>query len=208
MKTFLFSIIAVLSLSLFAFGNSKAEMSVKDYFLAIPSEFIKASAAKRTAWIEQEDASIGYLAYTIPVKELTGDEGEDSVWGALQVFEKKDGGVMIGMVNNLCADGECMGMMRFLDYKGGKFTDVSEDFLIIPDNDEVIKILREAPAFENKSSLKDGEQVPLALQCNGNDKSVQFIAGCKKDCDGGVVAKQYKWNGEAFIEFEDEVSPE
>lgn len=208
MKTFLFSIIVTLSMNLFAYGNSNAEMSVKDYFLAIPSEFIKAPAAKRTVWIEQEDASIGYLSYNIPVKELTGEDGEGSVWGSLQVFEKNGGGVMVGMVNNLCADGECMGLMRFLDYKGGKFTDVSEDYLIIPDNDEVIKILREAPAFENKDSLKDGEQVPLALQFNGNQKSVQFVAGCKKDCDGGVIAKQYKWNGEAFIEFEDEVSPE
>jgi hypothetical protein len=208
MKTFIFSIIAILSLGVFTFGNTNAEMTVKDYFLAIPNEFIKAPAAKRTAWIEQDSSDIGYLAYTIPVKELTGEEGEGSVWGALQIFEKTGGGVMIGMVNNLCADGECMGLMRFLDYKAGKFTDVSEDYLIIPDNDEVIKILREAPAFENKDSLKDGEQVPLALQFNGNQKSVQFIAGCKKDCDGGVVAKQFKWNGEAFIEFEDEVSPE
>lgn len=208
MKTILFSIIAIFSLSLFAFGNTNAEMTVKDYFLAIPSEFIKAPATKRTAWIEQEDASIGYLSYNIPVKELTGEDGEGSVWGSLQVFEKNGGGVMVGMVNNLCADGECMGMMRFLDYKGGKFTDVSEDYLIIPDNDEVIKILREAPAFTKKDSLKDGVQVPLALQFNGNQKSVQFIAGCEKDCDGGVVAKQFKWNGEAFIEFEDEISPE
>lgn len=207
MKKLLFLTFCALILNVAAFAQKK-EMSVKDYFLAIPSEFIKAESKKRAAWIESENADDGNLTYKIPLSELTDEEGDGSVFGGLQVFKKKNGGVLLGMVNNMCAEGECIGMMRFLDYKAGNFTDVSEDYLIIPDNDEVIKILRAAPAFENKKSLKDGVQVPLAIEFYGGEKSVHFLAGCKTSTDGGVVAKMYKWNGEAFVEFEYEESPE
>lgn len=207
MKKFILLAFCALILNSMAFAQKK-EMSVKDYFLAIPTEFIKADAKKRTAWIEYENTEDGNLTFNIPVSEITGEEGDGSVFGGLQVFKKKDGGVLLGLVNNMCAEGECLGMMRFLDYKAGKFTDVSEDYLIIPDNDEVIKILRNAPAFEEKESLKDGVQVPLALEISGSEKVINFIGGCKNSTDGGVVAKMYKWNGEAFVEFEYEESPE
>lgn len=207
MKKLILLTFCALILNIAAFAQKK-EMSVKDYFLAIPTEFIKAESKKRAAWIEFENISDGNLTYNIPLSELTDEEGDGKVFGGLQVFKKKDGGVLLGMVNNLCADGECIGMMRFLDYKNGKYTDVSDDYLIIPDNDEVIYILRNAPAFEDKKSLKDGEQVPLAIEFYGGEKIINFIAGCKKTCDGGVIAKMYKWNGKAFVEFEFQESPE
>lgn len=196
---------ALLSIAAFA---QKKELTIKDHFLAIPTEFIKAESKKRAAWIETENADDGNLTYNIPLSELTDEEGDGKVFGGLQIFKKKNGGVLIGMVNNLCAEGECIGMMRFLDYKNGKYMDISEDYLIIPDNDEVIKILREAPAFENKKVLKDGVQVPLAIEFYGGEKVIHFLAGCKTSTDGGVVAKMYKWNGEAFVEFEYQESPE
>lgn len=205
-KLILFTFCALI-LNITAFAQKK-EMSVKEHFLAIPAEFIKAESKKRAAWIETENAADGNLTYNIPISELTDEEGDGKVFGGLQVFKKKDGGVLLGMVNNLCADGECIGMMRFLDYKNGEYTDVSEDYLIIPDNDEVIKILRDAPAFEDKKSLKDGVQVPLAIEFYGGEKSVHFLAGCQTSTDGGIVAKMYKWNGEAFVEFEYQESPE
>jgi len=210
MKKFILLTILAVSLSVGVFAQkaqTKKEMTVKEYFLAIPNEFLNAPAAKRSAWIENENAADGNLTFNIPISEITDEEGEGSVFGGLQVFKKKDGGILLGMVNNMCAEGECIGMMRFLDYKAGKFTDVSEDYLIIPDNDEVIKILRAAPAFEDKKSLKDGVQVPLALEFYGGEKSIHFLAGCKTSTDGGVVAKMYKWNGEAFVEFEYQESP-
>lgn len=207
MKKILVLTIMAISMSFTAFGQAK-KMTVKDYFLAIPSEFIKAPASKRSAWIEQNSTSIGYLSYNIPVKELTGETGDGSVFGSIQVFKKKNGDVLLGMANNMCAEKQCIGLMRFLEYKKGKFTDVSEDYMIIPDNDEVIKILRDAPAFTKKDSLKDGVQVPLTLDFNGNDKTIQFTAGVEKKLDGGVVAKTYKWNGVAFVEFEYPMSPE
>jgi len=199
--------LCAIALNSTAFAQKK-EMSVKDYFLAIPTEFIKAESKKRAAWIETENAEDGNLTYNIPLSELTDEEGDGKVFGGLQIFKKKTGGVLLGMVNNLCADGECIGLMKFLDYKAGKFTDVSEEYLIIPDNDEVIKILRGAPAFEDKKSLKDGVQVPLAIEFYGGEKIIHFVAGCKTSTDGGVVAKMYKWNGEAFVEFEYQESPE
>ncbi len=205
MKKFLVLAIIALSMSLVAFGQTK--MTVKDYFLAIPTDFMKAEPAKRGAWIESESAEDGYLSYNIPIKEVTGEDGEGMVWGNVQIFEKTAGGVVVGMSTNLCEEGACQGQLLFLDYNGGKWEDVSSDLAPQPDNDEVIKILKAAPAFENKDSLKDGEPVPLYISFNGTMKTIDFTAGGNNG-DGGVVAKQFKWNGEVFTEYTTPESPE
>lgn len=194
---------ALLLMSGAAFGQKK---TVRDYFLAVPTDYIQVDAKKRAAWIESDDSSIGNLSFNIPIRDITGEDGEGKVFGTFQQFEKKGGGMIFGLATNMCADGQCVGELKVLDFTAGKWTDASEDYILQPDNDEIIAILRKAPAFDKE--LKDGAQVPLALQFNGNDKSISFIAGCIKDCDGGVVAKEYKWNGVAFVEFEREESPE
>jgi hypothetical protein len=209
-------LLTIIALSVSAFGQTKTpaktasaskEMTVKEYFLAIPTEYLKADAKKRAAWVESESAEDGYLSYNIPVKEVTGEDGNGKVFGSVQVFKKTKGGVVIGMATNLCEESVCMGQLLFLDYNNGKWDDVSNDLAPQPDNDEVIKILRAAPAFENKKLLKDGEQVPLYMQFNGTDKIIQFTAGGVNG-DGGVVAKMFKWNGSVFTEFEEQESPE
>lgn len=190
----------------FAQKGAADRKTARELFLAIPTEIIAAPAAKRAAWIESESSADGNLSFNVPLAELTGEDGDGSVFGYFQVFAKKNGGTLVGLANNVCAEGECIGLMRFLEYKGGEFNDVSDDYLIIPDNDEVISILRAAPGFTKP--LKDGVQVPLAIEFRGSDKTVNFIAGCVNSCDGGVVAKQFKWNGTAFTEYEDPMSPE
>jgi hypothetical protein len=205
MKKFLVLAIIALSMSIAAFGQKT--MTVKEYFLAIPTEFMKAEPTKRAAWIESESAEDGYLSFNIPIKEVTGEDGEGKVWGNVQVFKKKSGGSVIGMSTNLCEKGICIGQLLFLDYNGGKWQDVSSELAPQPDNDEVIKILREAPAFEDKKLLKDGVEVPLYISFSSGDRVINFTAG-GKDGEGGVVAKMFKWNGETFLEFEYEESPE
>jgi hypothetical protein len=207
-------LLAIIALSVSAFGQTKTpmktasaskEMTVKEYFLAIPTEYLKADAKKRASWIESESAEDGYMSFNIPVKEITGEDGEGKVFGSVQVFKKKTSGVFIGMSTNLCEAGVCMGQVLFLDYSNGKWNDVTSDLAPIIDNDEVIKILRKAPAFD--TPLKDGVEVPLYIQFNGTDKLIQFTAGGNNG-DGGVVAKMFKWNGETFTEFEYAESPE
>ena len=208
MKNILLAIL-VLSLSLSAFAQkakptATKEMSVKEYFLAIPTDYLKSDAKKRAAWIDSESTEDGYLSYNIPVKEVTGEDGEGKVFGNVQVFKKKKGGVVIGMSTNMCEDGVCMGQVLLLDYADGKWNDVTSDLAPMIDNDEVIKILRKAPAFDKP--LKDGVEVPLYIQFNGTDKLINFTAGGENG-DGGVVAKMFKWNGEIFTEFEYAESP-
>ncbi len=209
MKTILLAILA-LSLSISAFAQkakpiATKEMSVKEYFLAIPTDYLKSDAKKRAAWIESESTEDGYLSYNIPVKEVTGDDGEGKVFGNVQVFKKKKSGVVIGMSTNLCEEGNCIGQLLFLDFTNGKWNDVTSDLAPIIDNDEVIKILRKAPAFEKP--LKDSVEVPLFIEFNGTNKLIQFTAGGNNG-DGGVIAKMFKWNGEIFSEFEYAESPE
>ena len=207
MKKFLVLAIIALSMSFAAFGQKA--MSVKDYYLAIPEEYMKADKEKRTAWITTDSVDDGYLEYTIPAADLGVSEDEGRSYGNVQVFEKNGGGVIVGMTTNMCSEGACWGQILLLDYNDGKFEDISADFAPQPDNDEVIKILLDAPAFEKKDSLKEGEQVPLSITFNGTDKLIQFTAGeTEKISDSGVVALMFKWNGEAFVEFKYEESPE
>lgn len=142
-------LLTIIALSVSAFAQTKMpaktasgskEMTVKEYFLAIPAEYLKADAKSRAAWVESESAEDGYLSYNISVKEVTGEDGEGKVFGNVQVFKKKKGGVIIGMSTNLCEDGVCQGQLLFLDYNNEKWSDVTEDFAPMIDNDEVIKI--------------------------------------------------------------------
>jgi len=205
MKQLLIISLVLCSLSIASFGQKP--MTVKDYYLAIPTEYIQAPAAKRTAWIESQFAEDGFLSFDIPVKEITGEDGDGKVFGYVQVFKKKTAGVIIGVATNMCEEGTCVGQLLFLDYNGGKWDDVTSDHAPILDNDEVIRILRAAPAFENKASLKDGKEVPIHFNFSGGDKVLGAVAGGTNG-DGGVIVKSFKWNGTAFTEYEYPESPE
>ena len=211
MKTLFYSIIFMLALSSLAFGQTKKEMSAKEYFLAIPSDYIKAEAKDRADWIKSEENRIGYLSFTMPADEFPGGkelEEEGVAYGNVQVFKKTGGGAVIGMAVNLCAESKCVGQMLLLDYTAGKWEDVTSDLSPIIDNDEVVKTLKNAPAFDNKESLKEGVEVPLAIEFNGNDKVINYLAGCVGGCDGAVAVKIFKWNGSIFKELEETESPE
>ncbi|HMT07299.1 MAG TPA: hypothetical protein PKA82_04790 [Pyrinomonadaceae bacterium] len=187
-------------------ASAQKAMSVRDYYLAIPSQYINADAKKRASWIESEYAAEGNLSFNIPVKELTGEDGDGKAFGYVQVFKKKIG-VVIGVATNMCEGGTCQGQLLFLDYNAGRWEDVTSDHAPILDNDEVRQILKKAPAFENKDSLADGSEVPIHYNFGGNDKVMQAIAGGTNG-DGGVVVKTFKWNGVAFVDFEYTESPE
>jgi hypothetical protein len=213
-------LLAIIALSVSAFGQTKTpmktasaskEMTVKEYFLAIPTEYLKADAKKRATWIESDDNSSGYLSFNMPADEIPGGkelEEEGVVYGNVQVFKKTKGGVIIGFSVNMCAESKCVGQMLMLDYTNGKWEDLTSDLSPMVDNDEVIKTLKTAPAYENKKELKDGVEIPLAIQFNGNRKTIDYLAGCVGGCDGGVVVKMFKWNGSVFTEFEEIESPE
>lgn len=196
--TFIFASLAV-------GASAQKAMSARDYYLAIPSQYINAGAKKRASWIDHENTTDGNLSFEIPVKELTGEDGDGKAFGTVQVFKKKTG-VVIGVATNMCESGACQGQLLFLDYTAGKWEDVTSDHAPIIDNDEVITILRNAPAFEDKASLKDGKEVAIHYGFGG-DKTLSAIAGGTNG-DGGVVVKTFKWNGTAFAEFEYPESPE
>lgn len=187
-------------------ASAQKAMSVRDYYLAIPSQYINADAKKRASWIQSEYSDGGNLSFDIPIKELTGEDGDGKAFGYVQVFKKKTG-VVIGVATNMCEGGACQGQLLFLDYNGGKWDDVTSDHAPVIDNDEVITILRNAPAFEDKASLKDGKEVMIHYNFAGSDKTMSAIAGGTNG-DGGVAVKTFKWNGTAFIDFEYPESPE
>lgn len=207
MKRLITILVLALSLNFAVFGSSESEMTVNDYFLTIPEDYIKADRRKRAGWIDADDQVNGNLTFTVPFADLPdGSEGDANMYGHVQLFKKTEGGLLVGLAMNLCAEGKCVGQILLLDYKDGKWEDVTSDFAPIIDNDEIGRILKNGPAWGKP--VVEGVEIPLAIQFSGWDKTINYIAGCVKDCDGGVVAKMFKWNGSIFAEFEYPESPE
>jgi hypothetical protein len=183
-----------------------AQKTVNEYFLAIPEEYFKADVRDRAFWIDNTDEKDGFLEFTIPAAKFLDEYVEGAnVFGNAQLFRHDNGGVIIGISINLCIEKSCQGQVIFLKNKNKQWEDVTEKLSPSIDNNEIYRILKDSPAMEKR--VKKGEEIPLAIEFNGEEKSIRYIAQCKKNCDGGVVAKMFKWNGISFEEFEYDVSP-
>lgn len=206
MKKIFTLIYLMIAFGVFPIGAAaQKKMSVNDYFLAIPQEYLKIDSAQRTKIIDESDAQNGYLKFNVPLSK-DEDWGGAEVWGEVQIFSGKAGKTLVAMAVNRCLEAVCMGQLLMLDYAGGEFTNVSETFAPEIDNDEIVGILKESPAYE-RPIIKD-EEIPLAIGFARQDKLISYLAACTSPgCDGAVVAKNFKWNGAKFQPFEYEVSP-
>ena len=185
--------------------TAQKKMTVNDYFLAIPQEYLKADRVQRAKWIDEDDAKNGYLKFNVP---LSADEdwGGAEVWGEVQIFSGKAGKTLVAMAINRCLESVCMGQLLMLDYAGGKWTNAGETFVPEIDNDEIVRTLKDSPAYERP--ITEDEEIPLTIGFARIDKLISYLAACTSPgCDGAVVAKNLKWNGTAFEAFEYEVSP-
>lgn len=190
-----------------AAAQNNAPKTINEYFLEIPSEYIKSDTRQRALWIDEDNAKQGYLAFTIPAAQIL-DEDEDldaTIFGEAQLFNKDKGGVIVGLTINICAENKCAGQMLLLDYNNGNWKNVTDTLAPEIDTDEVYNILKESPAY-GKPIEKD-EEIPMAIQLNGEERSIHYLANCKVSFDGGVIVKMFKWNGKSFVEFEYEMSP-
>jgi hypothetical protein len=197
--------LAALMITAAALAGS-AQTSVNEYFLAIPENLIKAEVRERAFWIDSIDDENDFLEFTIPASKFFDEDIEDvSIFGNAQLFYHDDGGVIIGISINMCVDKSCSGQLLLLKNKNKKWEDVTEKLSPTINNDDIYQILKDSPAMDKR--VKKGEEIPLAIEFSGSEKSVRYIAQCKKTCDGGVVARMFRWNGDSFEEFEYDVSP-
>lgn len=198
-------ILAAVMLLTFAFvAAAQSKMTAKDYFLAIPSEYINLTKAQRTQMIDRDASNPEQVRFVLDLKALPNAEremwGDAEVWGEVVVFKGNAKNTIVAMVINRCAEGECMGQPLFLDYKAGTWTNVSEKIAPEINNDEIIEILKNAPAWENP--IEDDSEIPLTVGFFAPEGLINYIAGGKAGNDGGVVAKIFKWNGSKFMPFE------
>jgi len=203
-KLFILLSLIILSVSIAA---AQKKLIVNDYFLSIPTEYLKIDRVQRVKWIQEDDAKNGYLAFNVP---LEGDAEEDwggaEVWGEVQLFSAKNGNTIVGMIVNRCLESVCEGQLLLLEYDDGNWENVSDELVPTIDTDEIVKILKDAPAYE-RPIIKD-EEIPLTLGFQREEKAIQYYAACTSPgCDGAVVAKLFKWNGETFKNFQYQESP-
>ena len=207
MKQILFLTGFILLMSGFVMAQGKAPKTINEYFLAIPEEYIKSDTRQRAFWIDDDNAKDGYLSFTIPAAQFLEDDdvADAKVFGEAQLFKKDKGGMIVGLTINICAENKCEGQLLLLDYNNGNWKNVTDELAPEIDTDEIYSILKESPAYEKP--IEEGDEIPLAIQLNGGDKMISFLADCKTSFDGGVVAKMFKWNGKSFVAFEYELGP-
>ncbi|MBK9767613.1 MAG: hypothetical protein IPP63_11665 [Chloracidobacterium sp.] len=85
-------ILAAVMLLTFAFvAAAQSKMTAKDYFLAIPSEYINLTKAQRTQMIDRDASNPEQVRFVLDLKVLPNAEremwGDAEVWGEVVVFK-------------------------------------------------------------------------------------------------------------------------
>lgn len=165
--------------------------TAREFFMSLPTEYLKAEGAAREKMISGEFESADHLLFTAPVKNLES-------WGELKVLPMDGGKKMVCVVLNACVDAACLGQPLFLIYDKGEWTNVSDDVRPVIDMTEVVAKLKQREAFNGKVS--DGDDVPLTLFFINDE--IHYFAGQKSAERPGYPVKSFKWNGSSFTEQE------
>ena len=123
----LFSIALVLAFAMIAAAQAKQPRTVRDFFMALPAEHFgieccvnqplrKAKEQYLKQYLTVEDTANGYMS-------ASGDAAQDGFVMAL--FKRPDGTYLIGLYTYGEGGVEDTPWTVFLNYKGGKFTDIS-----------------------------------------------------------------------------------
>lgn len=207
MKTlFIFLLLTLVSLSISA---QKKSASVMDFYLPMPAQYIKVTdSATRRNWVSVTDEENNYLLLKLDAEKALGEEmkGAD-VFGDFKLFTKTDGEFLIGLTINGCMEGQCVGNIVLVEYKDGEWENVTENYLTMPENAEVYKILKESAASSEFSKLSEDEPIPLVYGLTQNN---QISIGFPLKKDGRITAavKTLQWDGEKFEAVTFEESPE
>ncbi len=161
--------------------------TARDFFLNLPSEYVKVDRATREKMLSGKAAEPDHVSFTVLV------EGTED-WGEVKLFKRADGVRVVAMVINGCIDGECAGQLLFLAYENGKYRDISGEIAPELDFPEIVKDLKSQPGFENLAATADSVLLTATFQGDG----VTFFAGQKKAAEPGTPIRGYRWTGTGF----------
>ena len=119
-----------------AVAQSATPKTVKDYFLAVPEEYLGFSKAEREALLKGPgiivDIKNGYLSYN------ASDNPEEF---ELTLLKQTDGTYIVAISIDADPDFDSKSILHLLKYAEGQWSDVTNEVLTVPFNDRYIYAL-------------------------------------------------------------------
>jgi hypothetical protein len=205
-KTFILLSLLVLALSANVFAQK--QMTAKQLFMSLPSEYVSGTAKQRAELlvfpksIKANFLSFGIWENSVP-KTISGDFKEPFGGGVLRVFRGTSSTIVglryqIGDRNEVNPTTDTVKITTvLLEYKGGKWTNVTEAMMPKVSTDYAYKVLTED--FQEKDVKK--EDVWVEFQIDNYHTGI-VTAARRKGNDSITTLKFFKWNGTNFVEAE------
>lgn len=162
-------------------AQKKTPRTVEDFYLLLPAKYVQPLAATkdRRKLIKTLDVANGYL-YLSGETAMNDWEG----WAEIALFKKTGGDYVVGVVDGECAT-MCYSGVEFLEYKNGKWTEITNRILPKISDEIVLKRYRELfpdsgeydrenPPYLNYALPRRGTTVVVNLNEAGADNTPLF----------------------------------
>ncbi len=167
--------------------GAAAPQTVLDYYDLLTSEempSLEGGAKSRRARLKRQDVANGFLS-------VEKDEGEAQV----ALFRKKDRTAVIGVAEMSCAP-VCEGFVKFLQWRDGKWQDVTDALLPKVTDEEILAAYNRAKTTGDEAhTLQDPPHVYWDLPRKGT--TVQMLSGDTGPVGGKPLLK-FTWDGARF----------
>jgi len=179
------AVVALFVLALTAAAQNSAPQNVLEYFLAVPEEFIGTikDLGEREKTVEVKDLKNGYLKLSSP-----GWDG----WGEVALFKNSDGSKTLGLQTIGCGPGCGNDSLFFVQYKNGKWIDVTKEILPEVGDAELLRV------WKCLNPKKTGEDTVAAFyEFPRIGTTVKLIDDNNANMTGKTLY-EFAWNGAKF----------
>jgi hypothetical protein len=189
----------------------KAPKKAVDFFVALPAEYMTGTRTERLGTKERggylmtQSAKPDFLKFLlfeddVPAIVRGSMTAPESI-GHLKLFRAKERTIVglwfqVGDKNEKNPTTDTVLQYTFLlEYKGGKWSNVTASLMPKVSVDEAYKVLTED--FQMKNVKRDDVRVEAQLN---EDKNLLVFVARSKGSDAVTVLKLFKWNGNTFVE--------
>lgn len=191
-KQFVFILAIMLTLGAIssASAQKKTPRTVEDFYLLLPAKYIQPLAAMkdRRKLIKTQDIANGYL-YLSGEKAAAGWEG----WAEIALFKKTNGEYVVGVVDGDCAT-MCYSGVEFLEYKNGKWTEVTSR--VLPEISDEMILSRYKKLFPGDTEYEQGNPPYTNYELPRKGTTIRLNAN--EGGDGNTLLYELVWTGAKF----------
>ncbi len=204
----IFILLSLLVLTFSANVFAQKPMTAKQLFMSLPNDYVNGTAKQRATFLVfPKSVKPDFLTFMITEnavpKMIAGDFTAPHALGDLKVF-RGTSSTIVGLRYQISEDKETNPTVDsvkiitlLLEYKGGKWTDVSEAMMPKVSVDYAYKVLTEG----FKMTVKQ-EDVWIETQVSKYKNGLMTFARIKGE-DSITTLKFFKWNGNVFVESAD-----